>query len=107
MAKLNNYDGTIELISGITQKNGGDFALIDAHAVQTDEQGTRLDEALTNLKVQGGSSYEIGEGLLLDEETNTLSVDVTSNVEQDNTKPITSAAVYTQIGNINVLLETI
>ena len=28
-------------------------------------------------------------------------------VERDNTRPITSAAVYTTIGNINTLLETI
>jgi hypothetical protein len=27
--------------------------------------------------------------------------------EQDNTRPITAAAVYTEIGNINALLETI
>lgn len=27
--------------------------------------------------------------------------------EQDNTRPITSAAVYTEIGNINALLATI
>ena len=27
--------------------------------------------------------------------------------EQDNTKPITAAAVYTEIGNINALLRTI
>ena len=30
-----------------------------------------------------------------------------SDVEEDNTRPITSAAVYTEIGNINALLETI
>lgn len=30
-----------------------------------------------------------------------------SSVEQDNTRPITSAAVYTEIGNINALLATI
>ena len=30
-----------------------------------------------------------------------------SSVEQDNTRPITSAAVFTEIGNINVLLSTI
>lgn len=29
------------------------------------------------------------------------------SVEQDNTRPITSAAVYAEIGNINVLLESI
>lgn len=28
-------------------------------------------------------------------------------VEQDNTLPITSAAVYTEVGNINALLESI
>lgn len=30
-----------------------------------------------------------------------------TTAEQDNTRPITSAAVYTEIGNINVLLATI
>lgn len=30
-----------------------------------------------------------------------------SDAEEDNTRPITSAAVYTEIGNINVLLATI
>lgn len=30
-----------------------------------------------------------------------------SRAEQDNTRPITSAAVYTEIGNINALLATI
>lgn len=30
-----------------------------------------------------------------------------NNAEQDNTRPITAAAVYTEIGNINALLATI
>lgn len=30
-----------------------------------------------------------------------------SSVEKDNTRPITAAAVYTEIGNINALLATI
>lgn len=30
-----------------------------------------------------------------------------SSVEQDNTRPITAAAVYTEVGNINALLATI
>ena len=37
----------------------------------------------------------------------TLSVDTASAAEADNTKPITSAAVHTQIGNIEVLLASI
>lgn len=38
---------------------------------------------------------------------NVISVITTDAAEQDNTTPITSAGVYTQIGNINVLLGTI
>ena len=36
-----------------------------------------------------------------------LTVDTAPNVQQDNTKPITSAAVYTEVGNINALLALI
>ena len=53
----------------------------------------------------GGNSYEIGNGLKV--EGNTLSVDTANIVEQDNTKPITSSAVYTTVGNINAILGTI
>ena len=55
----------------------------------------------------GGGGYQIGSGLKLDAETNTLSVDTADAVEKDNTKPVTSAAVYTEVGNINALLATI
>lgn len=55
----------------------------------------------------GGTKYQIGSGLILDVKTNTLAVDTTDAVERDNTKPITSAGVYLEIGNINALLETI
>ena len=54
-----------------------------------------------------GGGYIIGPGLKLDAETNTLSVDTADTVEKDNTKPVTSAAVYTEVGNINALLATI
>lgn len=37
----------------------------------------------------------------------TLTVDTASSAQSDNTRPITSAAVYTEIGNINALLATI
>ena len=54
-------------------------------------------------KYSGG--YIIGDGLKLEERR--LSVDTATTVDEDNTKPITSAAVFTAIGNINALLETI
>lgn len=47
--KLGNYNGGIQLIAGITQK-GGDFALVEASAVQVDEDGNRLDQELQNIK---------------------------------------------------------
>ena len=53
----------------------------------------------------GGSSYEIGDGLKL--EGNVLSVDTATEVEEDNTKPVTSGAVYVQLGNVEALLENI
>ena len=55
----------------------------------------------------GGTAYTIGHGLKLDAKTNTLSVDTADRMEQDNTLPITSAAVYVEVGNINALLKTI
>jgi len=36
-----------------------------------------------------------------------LSVLKATSVEQDNTRPITAAAVYTEVGNITALLQTI
>ena len=48
----------------------------------------------------------VGDDLLITEEGR-LSVDKANAVEGDNTKPITAAAVYTEIGNINALLATI
>lgn len=63
---------------------------------------------------QGASSWNdltnkpfdsIGENLKV--VNGALAVDTTPNIEQDNTKPITSAAVYTEIGNIDVLLSLI
>lgn len=71
------------------------------------EEDAVLEFGIPRGKDGGGASYSIGDGLFLDEETNTLSVNVANSVEKDNTLPITSAAVYTEIGNINVLLSMI
>ena len=56
----------------------------------------------------GGGGYNIGHGLLLDQETNTISVNTVDGLDnEDNTLPITAAAVSRTVGNINALLETI
>ena len=53
----------------------------------------------------GGFPYEIGPGLKV--EDGVLSVDTANAVEEDNTKPVTSAAVYTELGNVEALLANI
>lgn len=50
-------------------------------------------------------NYIIGDGLKV--EGRVLSVDTTNVVEEDNTKPVTSAAVHVQLGNIEALLKSI
>lgn len=51
-------------------------------------------------------TIKIGSNLSIDDD-GVLSVQTTDNAEQDNTKPMTSAGVYVQLGNINILLESI
>ena len=48
----------------------------------------------------------VGENLTINDK-GILSVDTADDVEQDNTRPITSAAVHTTVGNIEILLSTI
>lgn len=53
-----------------------------------------------------GKPFEtLGSGLTVID--GALSVDTADAPEPDNTKPITAAAVYTEVGNINALLATI
>ena len=81
----------------------------DLDDLQTYNKGN-LVAAINEARSSGGSGgggYTIGDGLKLDAATNTLSVDTAEIVEKDNTKPVTSAAVYTEVGNINALLATI
>lgn len=68
--------------------------------------------------VGGGGSYvpimsetvagiaKVGENLKIDREGR-LSVDTADEVEEDNTRPITAAAVFATVGNIELLLGTI
>lgn len=80
----------------------------DLDDLKTYNKGNLVD-AINEARSSGGTGggYTIGDGLKLDAATNTLSVDTAAAVEKDNTKPVTSAAVYTEVGNINALLATI
>lgn len=65
----------------------------------------QYEESDVPLPEGGEFGYQIGDGLKV--QGNTLMVDAADAVEQDNTLPITSAAVYTTVGNIEILLGTI
>lgn len=71
----------------------GEVLTVDGEAVETDDDGTTTE-------------YNIGAGLQLDAETNTLSVNAASAVEEGNTNPVMSAAVWELIGNLSDLTTT-
>ena len=77
-------------------------SVLDKFAESKDGKPTYDGEALGG---GGAGGYAIGDGLKV--ENGKLSVDTATVAEQDNTKPITSGAVYTAVGNINALLATI
>ena len=71
---------------------------------QTIEQ--TVNDYLKENPVQGGVDFTTDETLTLSTDK-ILSVNRAFSVEQDNTLPITSAAVHETVGNINALLATI
>ena len=54
-----------------------------------------------------GKPFDTIDGNTLVNRSGTLCVNTTDNVEQDNTRPITSSGVHVICGNINALLQTI
>ena len=76
-----------------------------------DENGLRkynelIQQQINSSSGSGGSNLTAGENITITDD-GVISVQTAPNIEKDNTKPITSAAVYTEVGNINVLLQTI
>lgn len=51
MAKLSNYNGTVELADGLRPKNNGSFPLMEARDIVVSESGKRLDALLEELSV--------------------------------------------------------
>lgn len=63
-------------------------------------QGVRINK-------NGGVDFTTDATLSLDPETKVLSVQTTDDISENNALPITAAAVYSTVGNIEVLLGTI
>ena len=68
----------------------------------TFEQDMELDAVMEEKPL-----YRFGYGLKYDPDTRTVSVDAADAVTAGDTRPVTSAAVQVEIGNIEVLLHTI
>lgn len=76
-------------------------------SVTTDKVVAAVDEYLKENPDKIGVNFTTDETLTLDPETKVLSVNTAKAAEKDNTLPITSAAVHTEIGNIEVLLAAL
>lgn len=97
MATVNEKLTTIA--DAIRAKTGGTDAL------SLDGMATAIVSIETGGGGGGGTSFTTDETLTL--KNGVLSVNTADTAEKDNTLPITSSAVYTTVGNINALLETI
>ena len=103
-AILNDYMLSVSEIDGghrLTITRGSDIQTLD---IMDGVGGSGADAPIASETVAG--LVRVGENLKINA-AGVLSVDTAAAVEQDNTRPITSAAVYTEVGNINALLETI
>lgn len=102
-------------ISGIEKTES--IGNVDVYTI-TMTDGSSYTFTVTNGSGGGGSAdvpiasdtvagiIRVGENLKIDE-NGVLSVDTATAVEEDNTRPVTSAAVQTTVGNIEILLKTI
>ncbi len=78
---------------------------IETNGVSDDQIEKAVTKYLDENPIDTGVQFETDKTLTL--EDGVLSVNTADVVEEDNTLPVTSAAVYTEVGNINALLETI
>lgn len=109
------------VLSNIDEENFSETLIKSLNA--TSEKIREIEESMTAAtpSTGGGGSFEgelpiasetkagimkVGSNLTVTA-SGVVSVDTATEAEEDNTKPITSAAVHTVVGNIEVLLSTI
>ncbi len=78
---------------------------IEKNGVSDNQVEVAVKKYLDENPIDTGVQFETDETLSLKD--GVLSVNTAKKVEQDNTLPITSAAVYTTVGNIGAILDTI
>lgn len=96
-------------VDGIADTQEGlefDIGQSDSNELQFDPEQTKSMEASINVDtVYRGIGFTTDETLSLN--NGVLSVNTATEPEQDNTLPITAAAVQTTVGNIEILLKLI
>lgn len=78
--------------------------VIGSFASPTDEQ---IQEAVSKYLDENPVEAVEVDGKTLLMENGVMRVNTTDQMEQDNTRPMTSAGVYATVGNIEALLKTI
>lgn len=78
---------------------------IEENGVSDEQVEKAVTKYLDENPIDVGVNFTTDETLTLKD--GILSVNTAHDMEQDNTLPITSAAVFAEVGNINALLETI
>ncbi len=96
--------GGVKVGAGLSITETGTLSATGGGTADAVEWDNVLDKPTASANTLG--IVKVGDNLLISNDGK-LSVDTANAVEQDNTKPITSAAVHTEVGNINALLETI
>ena len=71
------------------------------------EEDPSMDAEFQNATFVPTLQYHFGSGLKYTPETRTVAVDTADAVAAGDPRPVTSAAVHVEIGNIEALLHTI
>lgn len=104
MIVTTNSDNYQDIADSIRYKNGTPQKYYPS---QMDEAIKALEAPIVDFATKETAGIvQIGANIDITED-GVISIATTDNAEQDNTKPITSAGVYAQLGNINALLEQI
>ena len=96
-------DGEDAKVVQVVEETGTDAVSGAAVAAYVAEKVGSANDIATPEKL---GLVRVGDNLSIDE-SGILSVETASDPEENNTKPITAAAVYATVGNIEILLGTI
>ena len=116
-----NKNSLVEAINEVNAKESGGSVTVDDELSGTSENPVQnkvvkarfdgLDQTVAGIGGRLATTERLG-SIIVGEDLQitplgVLSVVKANRAEQDNTHPITAAAVFTEIGNINALLQTI